>query len=135
MPEQSTVQETLDVMIQKKTNGVVVVDKKGHIKGMFTILDLIRHFVPDYLETDKQLAEFESADLFASRATEITGDPIEPIMTKDVATLHEEDTLMEAATRMTELQVRQLPVVDKENVLKGLITRTSIKEALNEAIK
>lgn len=132
--ERATVKEALNVMRKEKTNGVVVVDKKDRVKGMFTVLDLIRHFVPDYLETDKQLAEFEVADRFASRAGEIAKNPIEPLMTKEVKTVHKEDTLLEAATQMTELQIRQLPVIDEKGILVGLVTRTSIKEAIGDLI-
>ncbi|MFA6023781.1 MAG: CBS domain-containing protein [Candidatus Gracilibacteria bacterium] len=132
-PEQ-TVKEALKTMIQHKTNGLVVVDKKNKVVGILSSWDIIAYLVPDYLEADKHLASFESGDVFAERVQEIKADPVKKFMSKHVHTIRTEHSLMEAATLLSEFQIRQLPVVDDKGYLIGYLNRTDIKKAMGEVL-
>ena len=43
------------------------------------------------------------------------------IMKKNIATLHKEDTILDALTVVTDNKLSTVPVVDENNILKGLI--------------
>ncbi len=128
----ATVREAVKVMIQNQTNGLVIVNENNKVVGILSSWDIIRHVVPDYLEEDKHLASFESADIFLKRTKEIENDPIAKFMTKKVHTVKEESSLMEATTLLSEFHIRQLPVVNPQGVLIGYINRTDIKLAMGE---
>lgn len=126
--------EAMEIMQNQHRNGLVVVDKQNKVVGMISSLLLIKWIVPDYLEDDKHLAAFEASDVFAKRVQEVKNDKISKFMKHDFHPVKAEDTLMEAATLMSEWNTRHLPVVDDEGILVGYITRTDIKRAIAEIL-
>lgn len=51
---------------------------------------------------------------------------VSDIMTKDVLTIHPEQTIKDAATLMYTNKIGALPVVDKDNKLVGIITESDV---------
>ena len=131
----ATLAEAVNMMIAKKTNGLVVTNGGYKIVGILSSWDIIQYIIPDYLERDKHLASFESADLFAERAIQLAKHPVSKFMTKKVVTVREDHPLIEAATKLSEFHIRQLPVVDDKQNLVGYINRTDIKRAIGDALK
>lgn len=130
----TTVHDAIKTMIDHKTNGLVVIDGDNKVQGILSSWDIIAYMVPDYLEEDKHLATFESADVFESRVKEIKDDPVSNFMSKHVHTTQAKHSIMEAATLLSEFQIRQLPVVDEFGNLVGYLNRTDIKKAIGDAI-
>jgi len=126
----STLKEAVAVMIQAKTNGAVVVDENKKVVGILSSWDIIEYIVPNYLEEDRHLASFESADVFEQRVVELQNDPISKFISKEVHTSKADHSIMEAATLLSEFHIRQLPVVDDNGILVGYINRTDIKLAI-----
>ncbi len=131
----ATFLEAVTLMYEQRRNGLVVVDKEKKVVGMLTSLHLIKWIVPDYLEDDKHLAAFEASDVFAKRVHEVKNDKIENFMNHNFHPVKADDTLMEAATLMSEWNTRHLPVVDDKGILIGYITRTDIKRAIAEILE
>jgi CBS domain-containing protein len=48
--------------------------------------------------------------------------PVSELMTSDLLCVREDDEIEEVATRMSEAQVRRVPVVDAENQLCGIVS-------------
>ncbi|HAZ28615.1 MAG TPA: hypothetical protein DCY48_02460 [Candidatus Magasanikbacteria bacterium] len=132
--EHATFRDALETMIQHHTNGAVVVNQQKKVKGMLSSWDLIEYLVPDYLEKDKHLAAFESADVFMKRIVEIQNDPITKFVTSHVHSIHAKASIMEAATLLSEFKIRQLPVINNEGTLIGYINRTDIKHAMGDVL-
>lgn len=130
----ATVEEAVELMIKKKTNGAVIVDKTNKVVGILSSWDIIAYLVPDYLEEDKHLATFEAGSVFASRVRHIAKDPISKCMTPNVHTIRPEASIMAAATMLSEFRIRQLPVVDENKVLVGYLNRTDIKRAVGDVL-
>lgn len=126
----TSIKDTVNIMMSEKTNGLVVVDDDHHVIGIVSSWDIIKYIVPDYLEGDKHLAAFESPDVFVKRIVHVQHEPIEQCMTCCVHVIEEERPLMEAITLLAEHHIRQLPVVDKQNVLVGYLNRTDVKKAV-----
>lgn len=57
---------------------------------------------------------------------------VRDIMTKDVKTVHPEDTIKTAATLMYENRIGALPVIDAEDKLVGIITESDIFRVMIE---
>lgn len=134
LPPTATMQEAIALMIEKHTNGLVVIDENQKVAGILSSWDIIQYIVPDYLEADKHLASFEAGDVFAKRITELKDRPISDFMSKQVHTCQAEHALMEAATMLSEYRIRQLPVVNAEGTLVGYINRTDIKRAMGDVL-
>lgn len=130
----ATFEDAAKIMIEKKRNGLVVLDKDKKVIGMLSSLHLIKFIVPDYLEDDKHLAAFEATDVFAKRVHEIKNEPIVKFMNHNYHAVKAEESLMEAANLMSEWNTRHLPVVDDQNMLVGYITRTDVKKAIAQIL-
>jgi len=127
--------DAMETMFKERRNGLVVIDKDNKVCGMLSSLHLIKWIVPDYLEDDKHLAAFEANDVLAKRVHEVKKDKITKFMNPEFHPVKAEDTLMEAATLMSEWNTRHLPVVDDSGSLIGYITRTDIKRAIAEILE
>ena len=126
--------EAFRIMIEKKTNGLVVLSPDEKVAGILSSRDLISYVIPDYLEDDRHLASFESDDVLIKRVKRVGGDDIEKCMTAKVYTIKSDRSLMEAATLLSQYKIRQLPVTDDAGNLKGYINRTDIKRAIGDIL-
>ncbi len=132
--QRATLSEAIALMVAKKTNGLVVINGDNKLHGILSSWDIIKYVVPDYLEHDRSLSNFASADIFVERVKKVANDPIKKFITSKVVTVFEDDTLIEAATRLTENQIRQLPVISKDKKVIGYINRTDIKYAIADIL-
>ncbi len=129
-----TLKDVVSFMVKEKRNGVFIVDDENHVQGVVSTWDVIEHIVPDYLETDKHLAAFENDGILVERVLSQQDSPIEAFMTKRVHMVHKDSSIMEVATMLSEFKLRQLPVVDDDNVLLGCINRTDVKLIISEIL-
>lgn len=95
-----TVQEALLVMTASRLGAVSIVDRQGKLIGFFTDGDLRR-----YLQTN----------------TEILSLPISRVMTRKPFTITPEKMATEAARIMQEKNFDNIPVVDGQRILLGII--------------
>ncbi|PJE75608.1 hypothetical protein COV04_04250 [Candidatus Uhrbacteria bacterium CG10_big_fil_rev_8_21_14_0_10_48_11] len=128
----ATLRQAVELMIKKKTNGIVVVDEKNCVCGILSSWDVISYIVPDYLEGDKHLASFAAESTFAKRTQALEDHTIDKFMTKHVHTVKPTHSLMAASTLLAKHRIRQLPVVDDAGVVVGYISRTNIKHAIGD---
>lgn len=133
--QQATLHDAIKILIEKNTNGAVVVDHSNKVVGILSSWDIIQHIVPDYLEQDMHLASFESEDTFDARIHELADDPITKFCSSKVHTIKATHSIMEAAALLSEFRIRQLPVVDDAEKLIGYINRTDIKRAIGDVLK
>ena len=100
--------EAANSMYEKRVGSVVVVDEAGKPVGIVTERDLVY-----------ACAKGLSADT-----------PIWMVMTENPITIGEDALLLDAMEKMRSLNVRHLPVVDKEGKLVGII---SVRDVLDLA--
>ncbi|NQV89909.1 CBS domain-containing protein [Candidatus Uhrbacteria bacterium] len=133
-PEGKTLKDVVELMATTKRNGVFIVDQDQHVQGIVSAWDIIEHVVPDYLESDKHLAPFENDGVLVERVLALQNSPIEEFMTNKVHVVQESSSIMEVATMLSEFRIRQLPVVNADNVLVGCINRTDVKLIIAEIL-
>jgi len=99
-----TVREALAMMAEYHIGGIPVVDEENHLVGIVTNRDLRfeRHF-------DKTIDEVMTSE--------------------NLVTTHQQTDLTAAAQILQENKIEKLPVVDKSNLLVGLITYKDITKA------
>lgn len=130
----ASLRDAVRAMIEKKTNGLIVVQDDRSIAGIISSWDIIELIVPDYLEDDKHLAAFEAGDTFADRIKELAETKVEDFMTKEVRSVNPDDSVMQAATILSEAKIRQLPVVDSDGKLVAYLNRTDMKLAIAKVL-
>ncbi len=99
-----TVQQAAKLMRNARVRNLVVVDKKS-VVGIIADKDIIYKIVA---------------------FNKNNSTPVGAVMTPDVITVKEEDTVLDAARIMTDKGINALPVVNKDNELVGIVTRTDL---------
>lgn len=124
-PEQ-TLGDVARFMVEKDIRAVPVVDEAGSLLGIVTHRELLRHFIPDYLQRTK------SGKMRALTPTQVqrgSADPREmPVrdaMARSVLCLSEDQTLSDVANLMNNKEVDRFPVV-REGVVVGFLTRADL---------
>lgn len=113
-----SISEALDIMSACKLKRIPVVDKKGRLLGLLTDKEVSKN-TPN---NSSSLSVFELNYLLNKLH-------VSDIMIKDPVTIDPDALLEEAATKLLDNDIGCLPVIDKDNVLIGIITRTDIFNA------
>lgn len=125
-----SIKQAVELMIKNKTNSLIVVDDSNRPIGTLSSYTLIREVVPAYLQDDPIFSNFGAEGTFDKYAEIVKDHKLEKIMHKDFHILSITDAMIEAASYSIKASRRILPVVDKDGILVGVITRTCIKNAL-----
>ena len=91
-------------MMEQGGIGAVLVKKNGHLSGIITDRDYATKIVAHNLPSDT---------------------PVEQIMTSPLITINFDESISDAAKRMTSKKIRKLAVTDNGNII-GLITSTDL---------
>jgi CBS domain-containing protein len=128
------VKELARLMHERHIGGAPVTDAEGRLVGIVTDGDLIAE------DTDVQMSP--SMDIFGAivylgsfhkyeeRLRKAVGATVGDVMTRKVHTVHPDDSVRKAATLMRDHKINRVPVVDDEDRLVGLVTRTDIVHSL-----
>jgi CBS domain-containing protein len=115
--KESTIMEVARLMRQHHVGDIVIVDDNGDQPkpiGIITDRDIVMQLVACDVSLDDVLA----------------GD----IMSFELVTVHEQDSIWDAMNLMRTKGIRRLPVVNKENGLEGIITIDDLHELLGDEL-
>jgi CBS domain-containing protein len=112
--EEKTIQESIDLMVQNKIGGLMVINAEGKLTGIVTERDILRayHAHPD-------------------AAGELA---VKEIMTRKVIIGNKDDTLEYVESVMTENRVRHLPIISEKRLI-GIISIGDVVKALSKESK
>jgi CBS domain-containing protein len=118
LPSEATLSEAARLLARKRIGALVVRDASGALVGILSERDVVR-----------AVAE-ESVSALAR--------PVSAIMTREVATCTELDTVEELMEMMTQGRFRHVPVLDEHNQICGLVSigdvvKMHIEETMREA--
>jgi len=134
--DNDTLEKAIEIMVEKKTNGLVVIDKNNEIVGTLSSFAIAKSIVPDFLKDDPNSSIYETEGIFDKYVKESSGAKVSEVMYKDVHVLTHDDAMIEAASFSAHADHRMMPVVKKgTNEIVGIVTRTSIKNACFNALK
>lgn len=127
-PEE-TVEGAIKVFAESGISGVPVVEG-DRLVGIVTEGDLIFRDAdiksPGFLDILGGMIPLGNWDEYRREALKSAGVTVDQVMTREVKTIFPNATLAEAATIMAENRVKILPVVEGDDVLRGVITRMDI---------
>jgi CBS-domain-containing membrane protein len=125
------VSTVVDQLLMAPFRALPVVDADYHVVGILSTGDLIkagllpmrRGLVRTAQQLDQHTASVISSSLKSAHDTTRT---VEQIMNRQVRTISPEQTIREAAQVLIETQKRNLPVIDAQGRLLGMVTRADL---------
>jgi len=113
--------------------GLPVFDGTGKLKGMLSMVDILKAVYPSYLSL-MDLGDFTWDGMVESMASKAGEKKVGDVMTKDVITVREEDPLMECIDRMLKYNIKRLPVIDKTGKVMGMIYERDVFNAVTKTM-
>jgi CBS domain-containing protein len=112
------------LLAERKVSAVPVLDGDGKLVGIVSEADLLRkeQYHEDALPTRRRFGSRRERVLRAKALGDFAGD----VMTAPAITVGPEATVVEAAKRMIEENVKRLPVVDTDGCLVGIVSRADL---------
>ena len=130
----ASIKELSELLVNNKISGVPVLDENGSLAGIVSEGDIIvqnsdLHF-PRYFKLLDAIIYLESLNKFKRSLQKHLATKVEDIMTVKVKTAGEDTPINEIADIMLDSRVNRLPVMDKNNILVGIITRADIVKSM-----
>jgi CBS domain-containing protein len=130
----ASIGELSELLVKNKISGVPVVDDGGRIIGVVTEADIIvkdtdLHF-PRYFKLLDAIIYLESLNKFKANLQKHIATRVEDIMTVKVRTIKPDTPVNEIADLMLDLKVNRLPVIDEDNKVVGIVTRSDIVKSM-----
>lgn len=120
--EEAVFKEIAQAIERNRINGVPVIDDGRRVVGMVTASDLLARVVSDRRAVPA--GHRLGAHLDAQRKKR--AGTARELMTSPAISVTPTTTIEKAARLMARVRVRTLPVVDKDNVLQGVVTRADL---------
>lgn len=125
----------IDALLEASFRALPVVDEQHRVQGIISTDDLInkgvlpmrRGLLRTALELDDSTAGSIEASLMQARQSSLTA---RDVMNREVRTVRPEQSIREAARVMIETGLRRLPVVEADQTLVGIVTRTDLLQVV-----
>lgn len=118
------------LIFQKRVHSVPVVDDRGKLLGIIVEQDLLQPLYPNYSEIIDELATAGSFDDLEQKVADLSGLKADEIMCKRVIFTRTNSMAMRALSRMLVHNLRQLPVLDENDNVRGIISKGDIFDGL-----
>ncbi|KAG0585297.1 hypothetical protein M758_2G002000 [Ceratodon purpureus] len=133
--ESTTIDEALEVLVEKRITGMPVIDDSGALVGVVSDYDLLAldsisgqrqpetSLFPEAGRTWKAFKEIQKLLI------KTNGQTVGDVMTPSPLVVREQTNLEDAAKVLLDTKFRRLPVVDQDGKLVGLLTRGNVVRA------
>jgi len=122
----ATVYELSKLIIKNKISGVPVVDDNYNLVGIATDADIIIQKSDLPLPLSFSQAFLQKYESYVKSTKEYLKTKVDDIMTKQLKTVYEDDTITKAVNIIINNDINRIPVIDKNNRLKGIVARADI---------
>ncbi|MFD8236648.1 CBS domain-containing protein [Streptomyces sp. NPDC059696] len=124
--------EVARLQADHRIGGLPVVDDDDRVIGVVSVSDLVteRTAAPERHGTSRRFGLPARSPAARGRAGRATARTAGRLMSTPPVTVHAEDTIVEAARTMVRREVKRLPVLDEEDRLVGLVTRSDLLRVL-----
>lgn len=126
----TTIEKAAKIMLQTHVSGLPVLDDAGKLVGIVSESDFLRRGeIGTGRKRPTWLQFFLGPGKAASEYIHERGRKVEDVMTQDPITVDEETPLEDLVRLMEKNDIKRLPVMSG-NVLKGIVTRSNILQAV-----
>ncbi len=128
---EATIKEAAALLIQKHVGMLVVVDVEKHLLGLLPMRDLISLTIPDFINLFKKMDFIHDFGMLEQNKPEgaILKKTVRELMSPAVS-VQADTGLLHAAALIQEHQLNDLPVIDHEGKLIGLVSYTDVGVAM-----
>ena len=119
-------QEAIQDLLKQEISGLPVVDACGKVIGMFTEKDILRTILPSYVSQVGSFVYENGPKTIKCRVAKLAEYKVADLMRRDVIKVLEETPVCEVARIMLTQNVRRVPVVDKNDRLVGIVSRSDV---------
>lgn len=126
----TTVSHVIYLLHQSGLASLPVVDEDGRVVGMISERDLIRAVLPGYVDMLQSVAFLPSLDQLSRRLHEIGPKPVAEFMTEEVVAARPDDNDLHVADLMIRKGLKQIPVLDDQKRLVGVVRRIDLLHRL-----
>jgi len=107
-----------------------VVDEDGKLQGIISPFDVLKHMVPEFLDSNLAKAVKDDKKIILDQFARIKDKKAEDIMVKEFVHVKPHHHGLEAYTIIVEQRVHVVPVLDNEGRIQGRIGRRDILKYL-----
>lgn len=132
------VRTAVELLRQHELRGLPVLDEERHVVGIVTESDLVleeedsKLHLPHYIDIMGGVIFLEPLKNFEHKLRKAFATSVRDMMTSPAETVNVDQTAHQAARIMAKRGHSQLPVVDGDGVLVGVVTRVDILRAIAE---
>ena len=127
---QTSLQEAIQILVEKKISGMPVVDVKGKLVGIISETDLTWQETgvetPPYVMFLDSVIYLQNPAKHNRELHKALGQTVGEVMSDRPVTINSDRPVREAARLMHEKKIRRLPVLDRESQLIGIITQGDV---------
>lgn len=128
--ENIKVVDALHIFIEKKINGLIVLNSRDEVVGVLALQDIAAATVPRQFRHNIQMAvAMYKPGFFSENCDEIKDKPVSEVMRKKFTVTSLHDNIMAVTADFLKNDLYIVPVVEKGELL-GVVTRSEIKKAL-----
>ncbi|MEJ8553954.1 CBS domain-containing protein [Tepidibacter sp. Z1-5] len=132
--QDATIKEIAEIFLNNRIGGVPVVDEENKIVGIISETDIIQKEknvnVPSFINILQGYIFFDSFKEVEEDIRKIAACKASDIMSKDVMTVKEDDSIEYVANEMIKKSINRVPVIDDNNYIKGIICRYDLIKAM-----
>lgn len=118
------------ILFQNRVNALPIVDQKKKLLGIITKEDLLKKLYPDYTELFEDFSAAADFEAMEEKMDTLIDSTAQELMNVRAIFTREESPAMRALSRMIARRVNQLPVLDDEDKVIGMITKGDVFYAL-----
>jgi len=124
--EKSSIRSVCSLFFKHHINALPVIDRHRHVVGIVTKDDIFHCFYPDYTEYITNLFSTNNLRSDTNEFQEIIQKSVQVVMNKHVLFTRPDTSIMIALARMVSQRVSQLPVIDDNRKLVGVVSKGDI---------
>jgi len=109
-------------LMHRFNSDYIIVSESKKLHGILTASDLFRQLLPAYKDVMRDESYNFKPELIGKRIADISKKKVKDIMVTDIIKVHQEMFVVEAGSLMISKNVKQLPVIDGNNDLVGVIS-------------
>ncbi|RDY26107.1 CBS domain-containing protein [Romboutsia weinsteinii] len=132
--QDDTVSDVANILVKQRIGGLPVVDSNNKVVGIISETDIMKkekHIEsPNVVNFLEGLIFLEDLKKMEDDIKKIAAYKVGDLMSTDIVKVQEDDTFDMIANIMIKKSINRVPVVDKDNTLKGIICRYDIIKAM-----
>lgn len=132
--ENDSIANVAKLLIKEKIGGLPVVNEENKVVGIISETDILKKEkyidAPRVINFLQGLIFLDDVKHMEEDMKKIAAYKVEDLMSKDIIKVHEDDKFDDIANIMIKKSINRVPVVDANNILKGIICRYDIIRAM-----